>query len=361
MIIATLVGILSLGALALSTAGGPSPALSPTPSPQPSAVLSSSEVEGLLNDSLQARIAGAGAEEYGLYPSEVPLLYATSSGDRYEQAEFEQVLGKEWPGGYSAYMTRLSAGDTVVEQLFFWRAEGPPVLHYAADGYATEIPPTTENGRPVASRYQYFNGAVSLDAAHPWVMYDRGIPFGRLVPDGSGVPPTSDGGQRMDWDHIVLMADPPWVGTGCESGQQPGDAEAHAASLAESIRSDPGLEATSPVPVSIGGYDGLMMDVRIAAGADVCAHVNAGADFDARSGVLSPIFDRTWQSVHHEIPSGYVVTGSATGDWLRLYLADVRATSGMQWLAIAIVAPESDFERAVAQAAPLIDSIEVRP
>ena len=51
--------------------------------------------------------------------------------------------------------------------------------------------------------------------------------------------------------------------------------------------------------------------------------------------------------------------GLASGDVMRLYLMDVPATSGMQWLAIAIVAPESSFERATAAAEPLVNAIEV--
>ncbi len=68
-------------------------------------------------------------------------------------------------------------------------------------------------------------------------MSDYGvIPFGRLFPEGPAVPPTTEGWERNGWDRIFLMADPAWVGTSCQAGPQPGDAEAHAAALAESTR-----------------------------------------------------------------------------------------------------------------------------
>lgn len=350
---------LGAGGLLLSTVGSPSTS-SPssagpsTASPSPSAM--TSEAEELLGRSIAARIAGEGADEYGLYPYEVPLLYETSTGDRYERGEFEPVLDKEWPYGSSAYRARLFAGGTVVEQLFFWTEEGPPVISYSENGFATEIPPTTEDGQPVALEYDYFNGALALKAAHPWVMSDYGVvPFGRLIPEGSGVPPTTDGGQRRDWDRIFLMADPAWVGTGCQTGPQPGDAEAHAAALAESIQSDPGLEATTPVAVSVGGYEGLMMDVNVAAGASLCWNVSDTGDPTDDPGVL---YFLEGGDAAMMTGDGHA-TGYASGDWMRLYLFDVPATSGMQWLAVAIVAPEAHFERAVTSAVPLIDSIEV--
>ena len=92
--------------------------------------------------------------------------------------------------------------------------------------------------------------------------------------------------------------------------------------MAESIRSDPDLEATPPVAVSGGGANALMMDVVTAAGTSAC-----GLNFP-------------------------------TGDRMRLYLIDAPEGSSMRVLAIAIVVPESSFARAVAPAASMVDSIE---
>lgn len=53
-----------------------------------------------------------------------------------------------------------------------------------------------------------------------------------------------------------------------------------------------------------------------------------------------------------------VATGVATGEWMRLYLFDVPEGSSLRVLAIAIVAPESRFERVVEAAAPIVDSVD---
>jgi hypothetical protein len=248
-------------------------------------------------------------------------------------------------------VVRLFAGDTVVEQLFF-SGPGDPLLRYYPDGFGTEIAPTTENGQPVAMRYSYFDGEVTLYAAHPWTNFGTFNPLG-LIPEGPGVPPTTDGAQRHDgWGNFDLMPDPAWVGTDCRKGPDPADAEA----LAESIRSDPGLEATAPVTVRVGGGEALMMEVRIAAGAPLCVPATDGGDLDRDVGLLHQVFDLDAPGVHD--PSARTWTGVATGRWMRFYLVDVSEGLSMRILAIAIIAPESSFERAVEAAAPVIDSVE---
>ena len=144
------------------------------------------------------------------------------------------------------------------------------------------------------------------------------------------------------------MADPAPVGTDCQTGPGPADAEA----LAESILSDPGVEATAPVAVSVGGAEGLMMDVKIDAGATVC--FAADDEFNHLASVLHPVWDMESERV---VDDG-VLAGHASGEWMRLYLFDVPEGSSMRILAIAIVAPESRFERAVEAAAPVVDSVE---
>ncbi len=331
------------------------------PSPQPTTPPpSEAEVTELLNGFLEARIAGEGAQQYlhSLYPEiaweAIPLFYATSSGAPYERGEFEPVRGIEWPYGFMAFKVRLFAGDTVVEQLFFmphddpeyFPADGRLGLEYQPDGFATHIAATTEDGQPVAVPYKAFDGEVTLQVAHPWVFNDYrqfgGMTFGRLIPEGPGVRPTTDGGERNDWDQLVLMADPAPVGTDCQTGPDPADAQA----LAETIRSDAGLEATGPVAVSVAGTQALMMDVVIAAGARIC-----------EGGFLSLLVDHNVGSTSYCDTNG-VCTGQASGDRKRLFLFDVPAGSSMRTLAIAIIALESRFERAVEAAAPIIDSVE---
>ena len=232
------------------------------PSPEPTATASGADVTDLLDGFLEARVAGEGAQQYLNDPEEdIPLLYSTTSGAPYERSEFERVVGIEWPYDLTAFKVRLFAGDTVVEQLFFTGLEdGRLGLGYVPDGFGTDIAPTSEDGQPVAVPYaNSFDGQVTLQVAHPWVFrYES--PTIRLIPEGPGVRPTTDGGERNDWDELVLMADPVPSGKACRTGPDPADAR----SLAENIRSDPDLEATVPIAVGAdGGADGLMMDVVI--------------------------------------------------------------------------------------------------
>jgi hypothetical protein len=221
------------------------------------------------------------------------------------------------------------------------------LISYQWDGFLTDIAPTTENRQPLTKPYSYFDSEVTLHVAHPWVFTTTDGPSFKLIPEGAG--PTTDGGQRHGWDQLVVMADPELIGTDCQTGRNPNDAEA----LAESIRSDPGLEATAPVAVPVGGAEALTMDVVIAAGASVCARRDEDSGYILPA-VLTPVFDQ--DGVMNVVTS--IATGVATGDLMRLYLFDVPDGSSTRILAIAIVAPESRFERAVEAAAPVVNSIE---
>jgi hypothetical protein len=227
-----------------------------------------------------------------------------------------------------------------------WLREGTEAPSPAPQSEPTTAP--AEDGQPVAVPYSYFEGELIVHAAHPWVFHD-GWPGGRLIPEGPDVPPTTDGGERADWDELVLIADPALGGTGCQTGPDPADA----GSLAESIRSYPGLEAEAPVAVSAGGAEGLMMDVVIAAGTTMTVTADEQGNL-CDHGLLNPVFD-TDAEIH--IDDG-VATGIATGEMMRLYLFNAPGGLSMRTLAVAIVAPESRFERAVESAAPIIDSIE---
>jgi hypothetical protein len=126
------------------------------------------------------------------------------------------------------------------------------------------------------------------------------------------------------------MADPRRSGSGCPIGSDP----TNAAALAESIRSDPGLEATTPVELDAEGARGLMLDVRLAAGA---------------TGGCGGLAGRT--------DGG----GLRVGDRARFYLFDAPAGASMRVLAIVIVVPESRFEAAVEAADPISGVTFVTP
>jgi hypothetical protein len=361
--VVVMAAVLTLNVFPLFGPGGPptpspSATASPSTSPRPTTPPIGAEVTALLNGFLEARVAGEGAKQYLSVPEEeVPLLYAASSGAPYERGEFEQVHGIEWPRGRMAFKVRLFAGDTVVEQLLFLLPDERPLgLGYLPDGFGTHIAPTTENGQPVARLFSTLDDEVTLEVAHPWVAWTyQEYPYGyiqgaiRLIPEGPDVGPISDLGQKQDWDYFALIPDPAWVGTDCRKGPDPADA----AALAESIRSDPGLEATAPVAARVGGTEALMMDVKIAAGAPLCVPFEPSGDL-SDAGFLHHVWEEDGPIV---VDSG-VAHGRATGEWMRLYLFDVPEGLSMRILAIAVIAPASRFERTVEAAAPVLESLE---
>jgi hypothetical protein len=295
------------------------------------------EVTAQLGDWLAARIAGAGAERkidvYGdrcggqwrlrCRIDEVPLLYATTSGAPYERYEIERVGGPRWPYAEMEFKVRLFADDgaTAVEESISW------VDTLAFDGHArlefrNDVMKTTENGQPVAVPFGFLDGKVTASAAQPWVVSHSSFNYGLSLNDGYG-------GER-----VTFVPNPLPVASGCQVGLDPADA----AALARSIRSDTNFEATAPVDVTVGGVEGLLMDVTLAPGASICP------DEDGRSSVVYP-GDR-W---------GALVDDRSR---MRLYLLDLPEGFTMRILAIAIVAPQERFDSVVEAAAPVVDSIE---
>ncbi len=281
------------------------------------------DVDELLKGFVAARVAGEGAEQYlDETEASVPLLYATTAGSRYESGGFEEVCCYEWPYGLRAFWVWLEVdGLVMVSQLLFMPPDGRRRLEYVPDGFGTDLAPTIEDGRPVAAPYVAFDGEVTLHVAHPWVSRYGKLTI-RLVPKDSRVQPTTDGAGRNNWDRLMLIADPARTGSGCPSGPGP----VNAASLAESIRSEPGLLATAPVPVSSGEADGLWTDVVLAPGA---------------TGVCGGLFGETELGTVEQVDV-------PAGDRMRLYLFDAPEGSSMQILAVAMVVPESQFARATA-------------
>jgi hypothetical protein len=156
------------------------------------------------------------------------------------------------------------------------------------------------------------DGEVTFAAAPPWsYLFDF-----------------SDTYIRFDWSrnkHVVFAADPVPDGMGCDIGPAAAGAEA----LARSIMADPNLETTEPVPVRIGGVEGLQMDVAVPANQEFCYPM--------------------WG------PEGY---GVVIPEWrLRLYLIDYPGGS-VQVLTIAVIAPWTGLEGMVEAATPILESIE---
>jgi hypothetical protein len=280
-----------------------------------------------LEDFLAARIQGEEAE--GLVEvhghaelHEVPLLYATTAGAPYERYEIDVVSRPQWPYGEMEFTVRLFAegGATVIEQ---------PIYLSHMNGRLTlwlEDTETTENGQPLSVPYEFFDGEVTVSAADPW----------ELSPFFESALALND--QSGD-ERVELVRVPLPVATGCAQGPAPADADA----LARAIESDPDLVATAPVRVSVGGAEGLAIEVTVAPGASVCDRfpstlvLTQGAGY---SGPRSPGVDLD------------------QGSRMRLYLIDLPEGSATRILAIAIVAPEARFEAVIEAATPVVDSIE---
>jgi hypothetical protein len=196
---------------------------------------------------------------------------------------------------------------------------------------------TPENGQPVAElrqSHELFEDEVSFGltgAGLPegWVYSIFGWDF---TPTMKTLLLYSEYDER-----VVLVADPLPVETGCEVGPAPADAEA----LAQSIRTDPDLDVSEPVAVSVGGIEGVRMDVVAAPGASNC-------EGEESPGVLAAT-ELNDESRLVEMP---------VGSRMRLYLVDLPEEISARILAIAIAAPESRFDQVVEAAAPIVDSVE---
>lgn len=281
---------------------------------------SDAEVTALLRAFLEARVDGEGAERYvhrhrdGWDDQEAPVMYATTGGSPYERYEFDRLQGPVWPAGWIEFRIRLFAEDgTEVEQSFIVvrQEDGRLGLMYGLP-FDTDFLPTTEDGRSVPVPYSFLDGEVTFAAAPPW--------------DG----PEDDGGTDMSLDldrssWMSIVADPLPVKPGCGPGPAPADA----AALARSIGSDPDLETSAPVAVRVGGIDALRIDVALAPGAG-CGYYDG-----------PPVVVQEW-------------LGEAR---MRLYLLDLPGGPA-RTLAIRIVASESDFERVLEAAVPVLDSFE---
>jgi hypothetical protein len=281
------------------------------------------EAARFLEAFLQARLDGEGAEQYVDVPADenmtgqIPLLYATTQGVHYERYESEIVEGPVWPDGWLRIKVRLATHDdqTVVEQTFFIVRDGGALrLEYRSRGL--DAAPTTEDGNAVPAHYSFLDGGVRFRAPWPW----------EILPEATSTTLGLDTNGRGVPLNLSLIADPRPVERGCKPGPAPSDA----AAMAGSIGSDPDLEATTPVPVTLGGASALWMDIVTAPGADACEPV----------GVPQVI------SQHIGLPGS---------DRMRLYLVDLPEASN-RILAIVLTAEASEFVRGIEGAEPILET-----
>jgi hypothetical protein len=278
--------------------------------------LAEAQATARLEDFLAARIDGRGAEGYvDVYADwverEVPLLYATTSGARYERFEFERVDGPKWPyGGYITFSVRLFADDggTVVEQEIYSHWDGGRSA--GIEGGLALGGTMTENGQPVPMLFAQFDGEVtySSPSQNSMVVGDEREPTG-----------------------LLDLTDPAVFWSECAQGPVPADA----AAFAQAVIADPDFETTVPVAARVGGVEAVAMDVALSPAGRVCGAYRTDA--------------QRW--IHALEP----------GKRLRLFLVDLPEGMSMRTLAITIVGPDERFEDVVKDAEPIIDSIEFHP
>ena len=270
------------------------------------------EDAAVLEAFLDARVAGEGAEQYmardleRIFP--VPLLYATSDGSAYERFEIEGV--QDAMGGATYNVRLFTKGGTVVQQGFdvshgFGAQDGQLVVGH--------IGPTLENGRAVLLPFSIPDGRVSYGVSSMWRE--------EWVDDAVGA------FRHQFLDAAIVIAPEPLSVGGCENHEAPTDAR----TLAQSIVANPGYSVSEPVPVRIAGLDGLQLDVTlIQPGIDVGFLCSFGTD-----------------------TLGGIQSG---GDKMRLYLLE-RPGAGV--VTVAVMTSPDQFEETIAEATPILDSIEL--
>ncbi|HET9724122.1 MAG TPA: hypothetical protein VFR44_09810 [Actinomycetota bacterium] len=162
---------------------------------------------------------------------------------------------------------------------------------------------TTEDGQPVPMLFAQFDGEVTYSSPSPYSM---------------------DVGD----DGLIDFTDPVVFWSKCARGPVPADA----AAFAQAVIADPNFETTAPVAARVGGVEAVAIDVALSPTGRVCPAYRTDA--------------QRW--IHALEP----------GKRLRLFLVDLPEGMSMRTLAITVMAPVARFDDVVADATPIIDSIE---
>jgi hypothetical protein len=214
---------------------------------------------------------------------------------------------------------------------------------------------TPENADGPGQRYDILEGEVTFRAAKPWepnvesVLNAEGsLPseFGLITRFDETE--TSCASVRASCAAIVVLADPAPRQESCE---RTGGTVVSAEALARAIGANPGLESTNPVAERVGGIDALRLDVAPIEGASTCGGSGEGIGFGDGVPVLT--------ATRRTKLGAPVVPVIEPGKRMRVYLLDL-PEGAARTLAIMIVAPEADFDAAIAAARPILDSFEFR-
>lgn len=223
---------------------------------------------------------------------------------------------------------------------------------------------TSENATGSGTRYEILDGAVTFRAADPWgpslqtsiEIGERNLPELTLVKNGmersiDGDPVTADGDPvKNSFDYggspseaaFVVHADPGPPPLSCSETEDPPVTSSDA--LAGAIGDDPRLDSTELVAERIAGLDAIRLDAVPTDGAPTCS--------GKRSGFVPALMARGHEKLF--LPH---IHGLSPGERMRLYLLDL-AGGDARTLSIMIVAPEANFNAAIAAARPILDSFE---
>lgn len=279
------------------------------------------EITALLADWLTARVAGSGADRFVSDPG-VPLLYRTPADEPFTRFEIGPLGGARWPTGEREVTVTLHAdasGTSVEQHLVASRHADGVDVDYPGDW--TSRPGTLVDDAALAASLTLLGGEVTLDAALPWAYSAVGWDFTQtkatLIHDGN-----YDEG-------IVVFDDPVPMGPDCAPGPVPADA----ATLVESLRSNPNFVVGEPRQVDVAGAAAaLVVDVTVASDAAPCGD----------EGEL--LFTEP----------------NLRGERRHVYLIDVADRAGsIRVVAVAVFAPTARFDAVAESAAPVIDSLAV--
>ena len=141
-----------------------------------------------------------------------------------------------------------------------------------------------------------------------WSNFEDRDGFFLLVPHGFTLAGVDAGGS----DYIGIYTSVAAANTSCADSEQPGVAHT-AAALAAEFANRPGLTTTTPTPVSVGGLQGLVLDIRLAEGWTQTCFYSGGNP-------VVPLIRGVGNTSGLDTPIG-------PGFMMRLYLADHSGTT----------------------------------
>lgn len=197
----------------------------------------------------------------------------------------------------------FTADGTVVQQRFMVQS----VVGYGG--------PTLEDGHAVLLPFSIRDGEVGFGMASTWDVETYDDAHMAFL-------------HRFSSSAFVVAAEPLSVWPSCDSRPAPATAEALASIIAES-----GHDVTEPVPVSIAGIDGLLIDVAVS-GREQDMYL---CTFE-ESGTLS-------------------LVQKAGGSRMRLFMVD-HPGELVGVVTFAVMTVPGELEDATAEAAPIVDSVE---